>query len=581
MANAFPPDLDRAGAVNRLDRWLTGTLGATRLPPREGFPERWRIGAAVSGKPINLVIGLSHEYPRALPRVAVIDAPPFGTWPHVERDGTVCVTSSAERFDRDQPVAVARGLLGRVLEVLRQGIEGENEDDFRSEFLSYWDVLAGRRAVQSIIDPSGPSRRVVTWGGDRFRVIAEAPSELRPWLSNLRGRRVTDDACRGAALLWLDRPMLPREYPNDVAGLMTIASRAEGDGEAILNRLFQSSTDQHLVVLIGADGPDGATFGAVELVPRSIDRARNRRGLSGKSAADRLSLWKSADLSRTRVERADTNWIHGRDSNPDLLDLRIAKVALVGCGSLGSQVARQLALAGVGELRLIDPERMEWANVGRHVLGAPGKGRLKAEALAAQLRAEFPASRFEAHESRWQEAAVALDGCDLVVSTIGSLDDEADLTKWQRGHPGLPIVFGWTEPRGCASQAVAIGKGAGCLLCGFDQLGDPRFRATDWIETPLRRQAACGSWFMPYGAGEITSAAILASELALDVLTGRAGSGVHRVQSCREGILRTAGGEWTPAWRAAAGPGDPAGRVIELSWLPAIDCPACRGAGPA
>lgn len=581
MANAFPPDMDRAGAVTRLERWLNGTLGARRRSPVEGYPDRWRIGISVAGKSMDLVLGLPDDYPRALPRVAIVDPPPFGTWPHVEINGTVCVTTSAERFDRDQPVEVVKIILGRVLEVLRQGIEGENEDDFRSEFLSYWDIKAERRTFQSIVDPSGPSRPVVTWGRDRFRLFSESPGEIRRWMFNRDGRRISDNACGDAAVLWLNRPMLPQEYPDDVDGLLAIARKAEGDGEAILNRLFRSFTDRRLVILIGADGADGATFGAVELVLRPVDRTRGRRGLLAKSAADRLSLWKSANLSRIRVERADANWIHGRDSNEDLLDLRIAKVALIGCGSLGSQVARQLALAGVGTLRLIDPEQMEWANVGRHVLGARSKGRFKATALAEQLQTEFPVSRFESNEARWQDAADALNGCDLVISTIGSLDDEAELTKWQFGHPGLPIVFAWTEPRGCASHAVAVRRGAGCLLCGFDHSGKPRFRATDWAETPLLRQAACGSWFMPYGAGEITSAAVLASELALDVLTERAAPGVHRVQSCRDDILRAAGGEWTTAWRAAADPGDPAGRVLELLWLPAIDCPACRGAGPA
>jgi molybdopterin/thiamine biosynthesis adenylyltransferase len=581
MASGLPPVIDRAGAVTRLERWLTGTLGARRVPPAGGYPDRWRIRTSVSGRALDLTIALPADYPTALPRISIVDPPAFGTWPHVEIDGGVCVTSSGERFDRDRPVDVATILLDRALEVIRQGIEGGNEDDFRSEFLSYWDVMAARRSVQSVVDPSGPSRQVSLWTGDRLTVVADTPAGLRGWLGNLGRKRVPEGAIRPATLLWIERPLIPREYPQDMTQLMEIARRAGGDGVALLERVLRSSKGRRTIVLIGADGSDGAAFGAVELVLRGVDRTtRQGRGQAARSPSDRLSAWRSARLTRMRVDRADPYWVHGRDANADMADLRGAAVAVVGCGSLGSQVARQLALAGVGELRLVDPEAMEWANVGRHVLGAAAKGRSKAHALAEQLRREFPASRFVGHDGRWQEKAGSFDRCDLVVSTIASLDDEAELSRWQRGRPGLPIVFGWTEPRGCASHAVVVGRGEGCFLCGFDGAGDPIFRVTDWLESPLRRQAACGSWFMPYGAGEITSAAVLTSELALDVLLERAPAGLHRVQSCREAILRTAGGEWSSAWRHATASGGPSARLVERTWRPAIGCMGCGGAGP-
>jgi hypothetical protein len=77
------------------------------------------------------------------------------------------------------------------------------------------------------------------------------------------------------------------------------------------------------------------------------------------------------------------------------------------------------------------------------------------------------------------------------------------------------------------------------------------------------------------------AAAVLTTELALDVLTGQAAPGSHRVLSCRAEILDAAGGEWTPAWLAATGADIPGGRLIERSWLPNIQCPACQGMGPA
>jgi molybdopterin-synthase adenylyltransferase len=66
-----------------------------------------------------------------------------------------------------------------------------------------------------------------------------------------------------------------------------------------------------------------------------------------------------------------------------------AKVAIVGCGALGTHLAASLARAGVGALRLVDRDIVEWSNLHRQILfdetdaiqGAP-----KALAAAEHLR---------------------------------------------------------------------------------------------------------------------------------------------------------------------------------------------------
>ena len=48
--------------------------------------------------------------------------------------------------------------------------------------------------------------------------------------------------------------------------------------------------------------------------------------------------------------------------------LAAARVLVVGCGALGSVLADQLARAGVGWLRLVDRDVVEWTNLQRQVL---------------------------------------------------------------------------------------------------------------------------------------------------------------------------------------------------------------------
>ncbi|MDJ0385857.1 ThiF family adenylyltransferase [Streptomyces sp. G-G2] len=61
-------------------------------------------------------------------------------------------------------------------------------------------------------------------------------------------------------------------------------------------------------------------------------------------------------------------------------------VLLVGVGSVGSHLAELLVRSGVGRLTLVDPDRVEPANLGRSLFGVRDIGRNKARATARRLR---------------------------------------------------------------------------------------------------------------------------------------------------------------------------------------------------
>ena len=70
--------------------------------------------------------------------------------------------------------------------------------------------------------------------------------------------------------------------------------------------------------------------------------------------------------------------------------LQAAKVAIVGLGGLGSNVALWLARLGVGQLLLYDFDKVELSNLNRQYYFLEDVGQYKATALLGHLKAVNP-----------------------------------------------------------------------------------------------------------------------------------------------------------------------------------------------
>ena len=157
---------------------------------------------------------------------------------------------------------------------------------------------------------------------------------------------------------------------------------------------------------------------------RNVEDGFRKGKMPSRIFAQRYLLGSRA-VTKSTVVRADHSWIHGRDHDSRQERLRRLRVAFVGCGSVGSSVARLLVQAGAGNLYLVDPEQLDWENTGRHQLDARSVGKPKSKALAAEIESGFP----HLTSVRWTKTGVGLgspelmselESCDLVVSTMGN-----------------------------------------------------------------------------------------------------------------------------------------------------------------
>lgn len=150
--------------------------------------------------------------------------------------------------------------------------------------------------------------------------------------------------------------------------------------------------------------------------------------------------------------------------------LREAKVAVLGVGGLGGSAALWLASIGIGEMWLIDGDRVEASNLNRQVLFSEAEiGLLKVEAATARLRSFNSAMRITSTARRLEsEAEIAefVAGADVV---IDAADWPAhDIERWCNSacfEAGIPYITMSHFPPIARVGPLYVPGQTGCFAC--------------------------------------------------------------------------------------------------------------------
>ena len=124
--------------------------------------------------------------------------------------------------------------------------------------------------------------------------------------------------------------------------------------------------------------------------------------------------------------------------------LKAARVLIVGAGGLGSPIALYLAAAGVGTLRIVDPDRVDRSNLHRQILHRDSHiGESKVASAERALRALNPAIDIEIVDAALDEgnANVLALGADVLVDGADNFAARHHLNQ-ASVELGKPLVYG-------------------------------------------------------------------------------------------------------------------------------------------
>jgi sulfur-carrier protein adenylyltransferase/sulfurtransferase len=147
--------------------------------------------------------------------------------------------------------------------------------------------------------------------------------------------------------------------------------------------------------------------------------------------------------------------------------LRASRVLVVGCGGLGVPVIGYLAGAGIGQLGLVDSDRLEASNLHRQTMYALADvGHLKADLAAARVKALNPEVETRVHAVRLDatNAPDIVSQYDLVIDCTDNFSTKFllnDVCVQQR----RPVIFSSVYQYEGQIQVVRPDRDGSCLRC--------------------------------------------------------------------------------------------------------------------
>lgn len=166
----------------------------------------------------------------------------------------------------------------------------------------------------------------------------------------------------------------------------------------------------------------------------------------------------------------------GAIGNAGQSKLGSAKVAIVGVGALGSVISQHLVRSGVGYVRVIDRDYVDWTNLQRQMLYTEedATGMMpKAEAAAERLRSINSTITLEAHVSDVTASNIEelLAGVDLIVDGSDNFTIRYLINDYCVKH-NIPWIYGGATGAGGMTMTVLPGK-TPCYVCLFPSAPAP------------------------------------------------------------------------------------------------------------
>lgn len=425
---------------------------------------------------------------------------PFSPLPHVNPDCSICVfdkTTVIPDFRYPSQIILASFIQART--VIQQGITKENQKDFLNEFSAYWSIESTGIAESIVSLEEVPKLIKCYWGKEKI-YLADNKDKLDFFLSNVGiKQRYLNDFYDGIYL-----PLNVELYPPFPKSNYEMFHTIKSD---VVN--FNAYID-----FLKTKVPKGAlvAFSLLQNGQRHIHLwmhtgiAATVKGFRKNHAPVEIAYLRDtrkSQILKFSVEDLSQKRLYNRGGIG--ITTEISKVAVIGCGALGSYLVEALSEYGISSFVLVDNDKLSAENIARHFCGYEYIGYEKVAAISKKLRKENPNIHVEAFS---ENAFMFLDnhidilnGCDIVFVATAYTPLEHKIVEFLNlERLTKATILTWVEPYLAAGHAIILNKPQNV----FQEFFDTEFRFSERVLINsgdyLMKEAGCQSTFLPYAA---------------------------------------------------------------------------------
>lgn len=526
-----------------IEEYLKGP-GFSRIDPIIPGQLAMRGSFVTDGVTFDTVVSIPPNVPPAYPTFHLVNTDYVFRQPHIERPRPlnpkiahshsicrVCLRKENEKTYNPNPVDLFHGLFNRFQNLCGLLARGEfnNEVELFSEFDSYWaqDITVHWFMKSEPRDRMFLSNIILSKEHERISIVTDDIQSIEKFAT------AAEFTCTTQKILYIDLGnFMTVPLPYTYGDFLKILKNS--GHYAFIKSLTQSDAGAKLgsLLVFGFNLPDGARHYANISLPIVQPYKQNKKWIYPSTMNNFFSM-SNQKMFGGHIKSLDRGWLMKRGGNEFNMNIHTKnkKIAIAGCGSIGSSLAYKLSKSGISNMILIDPGILKSFNIGRHHLGMSDVHLNKAETMAKELQKQFIDVSIEAvpHGIESEEARLAIKNVDLLITAIGS--DAPAIEPWLANltiKGELPnMVACWLEADAIAGHAVSIQQQT---IADLESIIDAiSILPDDYASTLLQEEVGCNSQYMPYGYIDADLHINRMAKFILNILDGQKIDGITSI----------------------------------------------------